>query len=223
MFRSTVLIVIAFMSSLAFVRADALVTYTFEEGSSNPSVISTGVTASSMIAGAEAEGIFGFSSESGGSAFSRLAASSKIEESFLPGSVKEAIDDGFFFEFTITPNSGATLDLTSLSLDILAQNISKGQTGEYTDYTVQVAVVADMDGRTIEVGETSYVAFAKEGARFFPVNSESFPLDNSVFRSVCSPSTFRIYLFINGSPEVPNGYFKTIRISNVSLSGSVSK
>lgn len=144
------------------------------------------------------------------SGFSAAAWSSSQNFFTREAPISFDVDSGYV-GFTVTADSGFTLDLTSLSFNYWA---TRGAPRS-SDYTETVSVRTSVDGFAADLSGTySLNPFTSNGA----VQSASFDLTGASFQGLSSFEV-RIYQVIN---DTVNEFNDISRTDNVLLEGSVS-
>ena len=134
---------------------------------------------------------------------------------------------GAFFEFTLKPDGGNTLDLSSLSFDVAYK------AGNLHSFRVLVtsSLTGDSFGDRLDIGDSSGIEHVLQddlgeigvsvpGNRSWaPSQDVTATLSDSVFTGASEPVTFRIYAFTINSPiPIANDL---LRFDNISVEGTV--
>lgn len=216
-FASIIAIAVLFISPT--LHAETLASWDFSANldPTNPPVV--GVSANPVsfgsFSGVIATANYGRSTASGGSLFSRIAAATTNQQiiQFTEGG---AITSGTYFTFTLNPDEGYTLDITSFSSSIFTQTLSSAN--PQTAYTVNFFLRSSVD---------NYASNLATGSKFSPavaanVGQTTTPVafDASLnLTNLDSSVTFRIYAYV--ATDTPTE-FQTLRLDNVTFNGTVS-
>jgi hypothetical protein len=119
-----------------------------------------------------------------------------------------AADD--YWSFTVTPNVGFTLDLTTLTFDTI-HNATAGNGDQDTNATMSVFVRSSIDGYASNIGSTFTQAWDTT------TTDRSIDLSAPAFQDIDTATTFRFYIFDSGVDTASNG----LRLDNVVLNGVV--
>ena len=128
--------------------------------------------------------------------------------SVTPSTAGDAILQNSWFSFTVTPDSGYSLSLTSLTFNTSYDGID-GAAAVSANWFVR----SSLDGFSSNIGTTFNQAYTTT----LSLQPRTVDLTASLFQDVTSPVTFRIYIY-DGS--VSSG--KYVRVNDVVLNGNVS-
>jgi hypothetical protein len=124
-------------------------------------------------------------------------------------SVMNAVTANDYWSFTVTPSSGFTLDLTTLTFDSL-HNATAGNGDQDINATMGFFVRSSIDGYASNIGSTFTQAWSTTSSRSVDVSAPAF-------QGIDTAITFRIYIFDSGIDTASNG----ARLDNVVLNGHV--
>jgi len=193
--------VLAMLASVAPVRlnADVLADYPFVSGSAGSTDTNANSTAQDFIVSSYFGVLGGISSDS---------KTAYAQASGTPSDETSSFTDGAYFEFTVTPQSGYALDLSSLTFDTIFN-------GSDTWAAVQGSFVvrSSIDGFSTNISST-FVENYQTGASF---TSRSVDLTGFEFQNITGSVDFRIYLYDNSTATG-----RYLRVGNVELNGTVN-
>lgn len=188
------------------VNAAVLVTYDFAGGSTAGTV--TGDTGL-LTAGA-------VSTTYTGGGFSSATATAYAPISSTGTSEATALSLGRYFTFTLTPQAGQTLDLTSFTLDFggSAAEISQG-----TTFTSNIVVQSSVGGfgsgnPLLTVTPNSYVSTSASNQQI-KLTSATVDVSGTAFDSLTTPVTFRVYLYYTNASGGTGNY--SYRLDNIAV------
>ncbi len=213
--RSTFVLTTLSLTAAAFLagdqaRADILARYPFDlssfastdaEASSTAAAMSVG----SGLSGSSAAGVHTAFSGSQGNPF----PSPFVRIPGTTGSEAAAVADNDYFTFTITPNSGLMLNLSSLTLDT-AETMGGATTFEGT-----IFVRSSVDGFASTLGLWTQTSVPTGGGW----NARTIDLSGASFQGLATATTFRIYFYDNS--DATGDTAAVHRIDNVTLNGTV--
>ena len=194
--------------SASMVSADVIAQYNFSADLSATSA-DANVAAGAVGLGA---GISGGNAGRSGSSLS-LYARSSVTHSANQISRVNAIADGDYFNFSVTPDAGYEMDLTSFQFDF-----GYTRNGSFEGKQFKAYLLTSIDGfvdagdivgsKTIDIGPNTST----------PVyTATTIDLSGAQFQNITSATEFRIYIADNTGA---NDYIH--RIDNITLNGSVS-
>lgn len=204
-----------FLSSAS---AATLVNYTFAGGSNSTVAFDPNVGTSLITSNIGTVGTDSGFSASAGNAFVRANATQSTQAG--------AITDSDYFEFTLTPQGGFEVDLTSFSLTV------GNQTSTALSFTSSYFVRTSLDGyaSNIAITSTGGTTTSSAGVASRTTTSNSTTVSDSVvfnvvgaeYQNLTAPVTFRIYLYDTGSGVAPDSSQSISRFDNVQVSGNVT-
>jgi hypothetical protein len=202
---TTLCLIAAAAFSAQPVRAAVIVAgYNFTGSSSAASTEAANVTADDFIIGSGISSTeSGFYGSVGNPAAAVFVRADQTTEPVSPTS-------NDYIGFTVTPDSGYELDLTSLSFDY-AFTDSAGDSGLNATFTLRSSI----DGFAGNIASFNRVLTPQTGTPF--LNTGAIDLSGASYQGLTDSITFRIYLTDNSS-----GNSRTLRVDNVVLSGDVS-
>lgn len=179
--------------------------------------VATGLEATPLTAGQTLPLVTGFSKPNNNAYF--LLNNSDKGAPLLPTSKAAALEGDSYFEFTVTPEGGKSLDLSEITL----------QVGHEGSRTLGIQLVA-----TVKTGDSLHEEDALFGSLAFyeaieaDSSSSKLPAGAQVDlsklpRGITEPVTIRIYAFyelLKGT-EIPPGYTDSIRIGDIVLKGNL--
>jgi len=212
-----VILTLGVLSSLSPASAAVLVNYTFVSGTNSTAAADPNVGASVITSNIGTVGTdSGFSAA--GNAFVRANATQSTQAG--------AITEADYFEFTLTPQAGFEVDLTSFSLTV------GNQTSTALSFTSSYFVRTSLDGyaSNIAITSTGGTTTSLGGVASRSTTSNSTAVSDSVvfnvagsqYQNLTTPVTFRIYLYDTGSGAAPDSSQSISRFDNVQVSGNVS-
>ena len=201
--KNTLILSLVTFSISTALSADVLVDYQFDAGSAAPTSTDVNVGGSSFDIGPAGSGASPAWIISGGTEMALAYANS------APASEADAVSNGSFFGFTITPDSGYQVDLTNLTFDTIA-NATQDLSGN-TEVTFFVRSSVDNYGSTIDSFTQPYV----NSFSFDDTFSRTVTLSDQAFQEVTEATTFRIYIW-----DTSGSNLRTPRIDNVQLNGA---
>ena len=119
-----------------------------------------------------------------------------------------AIDADDYWSFTVTPDTGYLMNLTTITFDTI-HNATAGGT-EDANATMSVFLRTSVDNYASDVGDIFTNAWNTTTPR-------SVDLSGLDFQSITAATTFRLYVFDSGTDNPRNGS----RLDNVVLNGDV--
>lgn len=190
--------------------ADQLVTYSFPDGTADPSFVETGVKAS-PVTDLKEGGLNYISISKAGQVFWDTLLLKKTFEG-ASGSIAAKQ----YVEFTVEPLSGKTLNLETLGFDY------GGNGGKGHPFFAGVRVFSSLDDYAEPVGGEEFeVNFAGDLKSWIPSGRANIDLSKRrEFGAVKGPVTFRIYARSEGS-DVTESAKAVVRVSNIVLEGKV--
>lgn len=175
-------------------QAATIAQYPFDSASPTAAPVDPNVTANDMATNIGANS--GFSSTGTGNAYVRASAT--------PDNQADAVTDGTYFYFTITPHTGYALNLSTFFMKI----------GEQTSTTDAISFTSNFFLRSSADGYASDIAITDTGGvttysggvatRTTTINSSNTPdgvtfdLSGAIFQNITTTLTFRIYTFDTG-------------------------
>ena len=200
-----------FLLSLSPASSAVLVNYTFPSGSnastaSDPNVAVSLITSNIGIVGTDS----GFSSSSS-NAFARANATASSEV--------DAVEGADYFQFTLTPQGGYEVDLTSFSMQF--GNQSSSSFNFASSFFVRTSL--DNFGSNVAISPTGTTLTFNQGVATRTTTSSSYGSGTVAFdvsgtyQNLASAVTLRIYIFDNSD----SGTLVT-RFDNVVINGNVS-
>ena len=184
--------VIAFLGLVTTARAQ-VVQYTFPSGSFAPTTVNANVTATSVNATGSSASI-----EAGNSVPNTVF----FRQGILSTTPAAAVSNAQFFQFTVTPTAGNTLNLTSLTFDAALGGSINSPSG-YVLRSSLNSFGSDISTAPITTTQPAFTSF-------------SVDLSTSTFQNVNAPITFRLYQYLSTVGGVGDFY------DNLTLNGSVT-
>ena len=187
--------------------ADLLAEYTFASNmdptTENANVAAGGITVGSGITGA---------GRSGGS--ESLFARASVTDGANQISLANAIPANDYFSFTVAPDAGYEMDLTSLTFDLGYTRIGSFESKQFRTY-----LLTDIDGFTTGglLGYDTVDVTVNGGSLQYPNPTASISLGGAQFQDLTGTVEFRLYIADNTGG---NDYIH--RIDNIGLNGTVS-
>ncbi|MDR1279348.1 MAG: PEP-CTERM sorting domain-containing protein [Opitutaceae bacterium] len=209
-------IAVAVLVTASLSAQSVLVTYGLDSNNKNgvATNIATTITATAMSASADgaAAGNFGFSS-SNGHAFSRLAPSNGSSSAILATSLDNALAGNRYFEFTLTPRTGETISIGTVSFNMLTQDIDGSKNAVFA---ANYALVATVGGTTYTVGTSTMTNQPNGVTQGGPATFDLSSVAGFDFKAVDSAVTFKIFLYTDA--DVVLDYNQAIRLTNLVVS-----
>lgn len=203
-------LVLIVLSSVAPLQAQILVQYNFTTNA-DPSTVAANTTASPTTISYPLGGVSGSGRSGDGNLFARGASSSSGGLIFQ-NSLANAITANDYFQFSLTPDSGYSVNLTSLTVDW------GGQAGSLNSFTFNYGLTSSVDGHTasdvIGIGSR---AVSGTPATFGP---QSLSLSAAKFQGLSAPVTFRLYFYATDIVGT-DSWNKIGRVDNITLNGAV--
>ena len=207
---------LALVAAMAPVHAAVLVSYTFASApdpdtTPNPNPATT-------IAGGSGSAF----TVSGGINAAGGAVSGSSDMAFLRGDslttgAAEAFTAGDYFEFTFTPDVGATFDLTSIAFSYGGSNNGTGSSAFTASYFIRTDAGANADNFSTDLGASFAAARTiTGGGTNNQLGTGTFTFTGGGYGNLSTPVTFRIYTFTS---DQNNG--KINRIDTVTLNGTL--
>jgi hypothetical protein len=175
--------------------------YPFTSGSPASTDTESSSTAADFLKGPnDTPAFWGFSSSGNGNVY----AQSRGTE----GSEAAAVTANDYWSFTVTPDPGLGLNLSTLTFDT-QHNATAGNGDQDTNATMGFFVRSSIDGYAGNIGSTFTQAWNTTSSR-------SIDLSAPAFQGLQTATTFRIYMFDSGINTASNG----ARLDNVVLNGN---
>lgn len=161
---------------------------------------------------------------SGGLNAAGAAVSGSSDMAFIRGDSLTTTDSGAYtngdyFQFTVTPEAGVTLNLTTLTFSYGGSNSGTGSTAFTTYFFLRTDAGANADDFSTDLGSSFSLSRGITGATSNNQMGNTSPalnLSGADFQNITTPVTFRIYAYTSDSA---NG--KINRIDTVILNGTV--
>jgi len=183
--------------------AAVLVSYPFNSGALAPVSVDPGLIAGDFSGASVLQANYA-------SGFARVVSDRIPGPSGVPGTPADALSAGTYFSFQVAPQSGQTLNLTSL--DFSGALYGAGSAGSYT---ATFFVRSSLDNYGTTVGNPFSVSYQLNSSPSF--TNTSINLTDLSFQNLSGPITFRIYLYDSGIAAT-NRY---VGLDNVVLNGVV--
>lgn len=205
-------------ASLVAAQSAPLIKYDFNNTDQlNASFLQTssGVLASSVTWGTfyeNASGNVGRSGTTNENLYARLRTSGG--GMVVATTVNAALQNGSYFEFTITPGE-ANLNLTTVTADVGGWALLNST----ADFAVSFFLRSSADNYQSNLGAEKMVAVSYKagGAGDLTMENTAFALPDNVFENLGTSVTFRLYVYSTSSAYSNN---QTIRIDNIVVSGA---
>ena len=184
---------------------DVLINYQFHAGSAIATSSAIGIDASEFDIGPAGAGGSPAWIISGGTEMALGYANS------TPASESDAVTNGSYFGFTLTPVEGNEVSLTTLTFDTIA-NATQGLSGS-ANVTFFVRSSVDNYTTTIDSLNQEYV----NSFTFDQVDNRTVTLSGASYQDLTEATTFRIYIW-----DTSGSSLRTPRIDNVILNGTAA-